>query len=89
MKHHFNTLTIVVISDDVLTLKTFSGSLQETASAIWDESSQLPGDHHHHHHHHHHHQQEPPGLELFGHAPMYNAYNFSHVFKHGSRYYGS
>lgn len=30
--------------------------------------------------------QEPPGLELFGHAPMYNAYNFSHVFKHGSRY---
>jgi len=30
--------------------------------------------------------QKPPGLQLFGHAPMYNAYNFSHVFKHGSRY---
>ena len=30
--------------------------------------------------------QEPPGLELFGHAPQFNANNFSHVFKHGSRY---
>jgi len=30
--------------------------------------------------------QEPPGLELFGHAPQFNAFNFSHVFKHGSRY---
>jgi len=30
--------------------------------------------------------QEPPGLELFGHAPQFNAYNFSHVFKHGSKY---
>jgi len=30
--------------------------------------------------------QVPPGLWLFGHAPMYNAYNFSHVFKHGQRY---
>jgi len=30
--------------------------------------------------------QEPPGLELFGHAPQFNAQNFSHVFKHGSRY---
>ena len=29
--------------------------------------------------------QEPPGLELFGHAPQFNANNFSHVFKHGSR----
>ena len=32
------------------------------------------------------HCQEPPGLELFGHAPQFNANNFSHVFKHGSRY---
>lgn len=32
------------------------------------------------------HCQEPPGLELFGHAPQFNAKNFSHVFKHGSRY---
>ena len=31
------------------------------------------------------HCQEPPGLELFGHAPQFNANNFSHVFKHGSR----
>ena len=31
------------------------------------------------------HCQEPPGLELFGHAPQFNARNFSHVFKHGSR----
>lgn len=30
--------------------------------------------------------QEPPGLELFGHAPQFNAFNFSHVFKHGSKY---
>jgi len=30
--------------------------------------------------------QEPPGLELFGHAPQFNAYNFTHVFKHGSKY---
>jgi len=30
--------------------------------------------------------QEPPGLELFGHAPQFHAYNFSHVFKHGSKY---
>ena len=32
------------------------------------------------------HCQEPPGLELFGHAPQFNANNFSHVFKHGSRW---